>query len=63
MVQLSAADQGTSEIIDVLYDADYVFLDVSVGFGIYLPLRYLSLRAAGFTSCGGCDDQELLGAT
>ena len=42
--RLSPVDKATSEIIDAFSNTNYAFWDVSVGFRIRFPLRFLSLR-------------------
>ena len=62
---LSPADESTSEIIDAISNAKYVFLDVSVKFSILLSLRFLSLRRSvhlmDSASIGKYDHQEATG--
>ena len=41
--RLSPLVKATSEIIDAYSNANYVFLDVSVGFRIRFPLRFFGL--------------------
>jgi hypothetical protein len=52
----------TSEIIDAFSNANYVFMDVSVGFRIRFPLRFLGLTTPrsfeGFTNRLEYDDKE-----
>src|SRR5690348_10131251 len=43
---LSRTEEGTFGIIDIISDANYVFLDVSVGLRICFSLRLLQLRGS-----------------
>jgi hypothetical protein len=55
--RLSPVVEITSEIIDAFSNTNYVFLDVSVGFSIRFPLRFLGLEASasfdGFGTASG----------